>query len=68
MSGFKRYPLGFIDNFVNIGFFIVMRALVIFLLTIIPISAMSMQNERLVVLPFEIVDSTPLPGGEQRNE
>jgi hypothetical protein len=45
-----------------------MRALVIFLLTIIPISAMSMQNERLVVLPFEIVDSTPLPGGEQRNE
>ncbi|MES9859868.1 MAG: DUF2380 domain-containing protein [Candidatus Thiodiazotropha sp. LLP2] len=26
------------------------------------------QNEKLVVLPFEIVDNTPMPGGQERNQ
>jgi hypothetical protein len=33
-----------------------------------PFATQAAQRERLVVLPFEIVDNTPVPGGEERNE
>lgn len=33
-----------------------------------PVLTSAAQGERLVVLPFEIVDNTPVPGGEARNE
>jgi len=35
---------------------------------VMPVTTLAAQSERLVVLPFEIVDNTPVPGGRERNE
>lgn len=34
----------------------------------LPTTTYAAQGERLVVLPFEIVDNTPVPGGDDRNQ
>lgn len=44
------------------GFWLIMTCIVL------PATANAAQRERLVVLPFEIVDNTPVPGGSDRNE
>jgi hypothetical protein len=35
---------------------------------VLPVTANAVQGERLVVLPFEMVDNTPVPGGDERNQ
>jgi hypothetical protein len=57
MREFKHYPFEFIDDFDKAGFWVLIQALFAVTLAVMPIAAMSKQNERLVVLPFEIVDN-----------
>lgn len=68
MSMLKFYPFSIIDAPVGVRFVILLRILVIITFAVTPASSIAMQNERLVVLPFEIVDNTPVPGGVERNE
>ncbi|MCG7905733.1 MAG: DUF3280 domain-containing protein [Candidatus Thiodiazotropha taylori] len=37
-------------------------------LSLLPLTSVAEQLEKLVVLPFEIVDNTPMPGGQERNQ
>ncbi|MBT2971815.1 MAG: DUF3280 domain-containing protein [Candidatus Thiodiazotropha sp. (ex Ctena orbiculata)] len=68
MSAFKIFPPRAIDSAVNVRFKIIMRLLLAATLAALPASTVAKQNEKLVVLPFEIVDNTPVPGGVERNE
>jgi hypothetical protein len=49
-------------------FAVIKRILLILMISLAPVPSMAMQNARLVVLPFEIVDNTPVPGGVERNQ
>ncbi len=68
MSSINHYTLRIIDEFVSLHIAVVSRVLLIIVFATLPGSATALQSERLVVLPFEIVDNTPVSGGEDRNE
>jgi hypothetical protein len=42
--------------------------LILLVTPVFPATLSAASLEKLVVLPFEIVDNTPMPGGEERNE
>ncbi|MEJ2619289.1 MAG: DUF2380 domain-containing protein [Candidatus Thiodiazotropha sp.] len=42
--------------------------LMLLAITVIPATSVAAPLEKLVVLPFEIVDNTPMPGGRERNQ
>lgn len=68
MSAYTFYLLRAIDSAVNLRFEILMRLMLVTTLAASPAAAVAIQNETLVVLPFEIVDNTPVPGGVERNQ
>jgi hypothetical protein len=68
MSKFRRFMRRIVDEFTRLRFNVVTHLLFIVLFTALPGSASALQHEKLVVLPFEIVDNTPVPGGDERNE
>ncbi|MES9991299.1 MAG: DUF3280 domain-containing protein [Candidatus Thiodiazotropha sp.] len=68
MSGSISYPVKTTNREIDVRFEILMSILLTIMLAALPASAVAIENERLVVLPFEIVDNTPAPGGEQRNQ
>ncbi|MES9972000.1 MAG: DUF2380 domain-containing protein [Candidatus Thiodiazotropha sp.] len=68
MSIIKRYTLRIINDYISLRFAFVTRVLLVLTCVTLPGTVTALQSERLVVLPFEIVDNTPVPGGEVRNE